>query len=72
MMSSIKAERVTRGLLAKDVADELGIKPSAYSRWENSQSLPRRVSYAVMYAIDLLDPKGRGHGGRRAGKVAPF
>ena len=55
----IKAERIRRGLLAKDVARELNVTPPTYSRWENSHSLPRRVSYAMMYAMDILE---RGHG----------
>ncbi len=56
-VTSMKAARIARGLRAQDVAAELQIFPSVYSRWENSDSLPRRVSYAMLYAMDRLSER---------------
>lgn len=55
--SELKDERLRRGLLAKDVSRQLNVLPSVYSRWENSQSLPRRVSYAALYAMQILEDR---------------
>ena len=58
--ATIRLTRIERGLRSKDVAHELDVAPETYSRWEKG-IVPRRVAYAMMYAIDRLVPPTHPH-----------
>lgn len=49
--------RLARGHMAKTVAAELGLVKETYSRWEHSTFLPRRVAFAMLYAMDRIEQR---------------
>ena len=53
-------ERRRRGHTARAVASELMVDKVTMSRWENSQFLPRRVAYALRYAMQKIEEVNSG------------
>lgn len=46
--------RESVGLRGQDVATELGVSQSTISRWERRPDLSKRIGYAMLHAIRVL------------------